>query len=48
MDYAKINQVYSDMVESILKQTGSGEKGYLAIKFTALISLEIMTKASAA
>ena len=40
--------MYQDLVDNILQVTQSGLDGHLAIKFTALISIDIMTKMSAA
>lgn len=48
MDEQKIAQVYQDMVQNIVQLTQSGQEGHLAIKFTALISIDIMTKVSGA
>lgn len=48
MDEARISQFYNDMFESIDAQTEGKSEAHFALKFTALISTDIMTRLSRA
>ena len=48
MDEAKIDKIMNDMTESIKEMTNAKGEGHLAIKFTGLLSIDIMTRLSAA
>lgn len=48
MDEAKINIFYRDMMDSIHALTEGKSEGHFAIKFTAMISIDVMTRLSSA
>lgn len=48
MNEARISQFYSDMLESIDAQTEGKSEAHFALKFTALISTDVMTRLSRA
>ena len=48
MDELYIQKVYDHMLESIQKQTEGRDEGHFALKLTALISTDVMTKMSKA
>lgn len=48
MDVPRISQFYNDMIESIDAQTYGKDEAHFALKFTALISTDIMTRLSRA
>jgi hypothetical protein len=48
MDDDYVQKVYNHLIESIHVQTENKSEGHLAIKLTALISIDVMTKMSRA
>lgn len=48
MDYAKIESFYQYMMESIIAKTEGKPEGHFALKFTAIISIDVMTRLSRA
>lgn len=44
MDEAKIHEFYQCILESIDAQTKNGKEGNFAIKFTGLISMDVLTR----
>lgn len=48
MDEEKIEKVVKDMMESIQAVTENVPEGHFAIKLTALISIDVMTRLSKA
>ena len=48
MDYKKINAFHKTMMESIVAKTAGRSEGHFALKFTAIISIDVMTRLSRA
>jgi hypothetical protein len=48
MDDAFVQRVFDHMIESIHAQTEGKEEGHFALKLTALISTDVMTRMSRA
>lgn len=48
MDEQRISEFYQLMLESIESQTQDGREGHFAVKFTGLVSMDIMTRWSKA
>jgi hypothetical protein len=48
MDYEKINAFHEFMMQSIIAKTEGKSEGHFALKFTAIISIDVMTRLSRA
>lgn len=48
MDYEKINAFHEFMMQSIIAKTQGKSEGHFALKFTAIISIDVMTRLSRA
>ena len=48
MDYNKINAFHEFMMQSIVAKTEGKTEGHFALKFTAIISIDVMTRLSRA
>lgn len=48
MDVPKIERFYQTMLETIRAKTEGRSEGHFALKFTALISIDVMTRLSRA
>lgn len=48
MDYEKINAFHEFMMKSIVAKTEGKSEGHFALKFTAIISIDVMTRLSRA